>query len=562
MLIRLEIRDFAVISNIVFEPGKGLNVISGETGAGKSLIVDAISLILGAKASRTLIRTGSSSCFAEAVFDCSDLKDKEFAGFLEDNGIEDNDGMLIISRTVYDSGKSVARVNGTGVTNSILRDISSRLVDIHGQHDTQAIFDESTHVKLLDRFAGDKCVGLHKEYVKSLQEFKDLVGRIRDISSTPDYLERRRDYLEFAVNEIESAAFKDGEEEELHDTKKKLSQNEVLFESLKNAGDLLNTENNYQSPVQSVNQASRELLKASQNDESLKEIAERAQALALDLDALASDVDKVLSDRNYDEGLKERTEQRIGLLYELKAKYGATIAEINKFASDSKAELDAIEKNKDILQELKKQRAVKEKQLLDLAEKLSSERKVYAKQLEKAITKELSDLEMPNAVFEVSFVRREKSKFFSMAGIDDIAFRFSANPGQEVRPLSAIVSGGEASRIMLAVKNVLSRVDLIPTLIFDEIDTGVSGKASLAIANKLKAISSDHQVLCVTHTAQIAAASDKGFVLAKNVVSGNTETLCTELDKAGKINEVSRLLSGSDSDSSLRLAEDLITSFK
>ena len=562
MLIRLEIRDFAVISNIVFEPGKGLNVISGETGAGKSLIVDAISLILGAKASRTLIRTGSSSCFAEAVFDCSDLKDKEFAGFLEDNGIEDNDGMLIISRTVYDSGKSVARVNGTGVTNSILRDISSRLVDIHGQHDTQAIFDESTHVKLLDRFAGDKCVGLHKEYVKSLQEFKDLVGRIRDISSTPDYLERRRDYLEFAVNEIESAAFKDGEEEELHDTKKKLSQNEVLFESLKNAGDLLNTENNYQSPVQSVNQASRELLKASQNDESLKEIAERAQALALDLDALASDVDKVLSDRNYDEGLKERTEQRIGLLYELKAKYGATIAEINKFASDSKAELDAIEKNKDILQELKKQRAVKEKQLLDLAEKLSSERKVYAKQLEKAITKELADLEMPDAIFEVSFVRREKAKFFSLAGIDDISFRFSANPGQEVRPLSAIVSGGEASRIMLAVKNVLSRVDLIPTLIFDEIDTGVSGKASLAIANKLKAISSDHQVLCVTHTAQIAAASDKGFVLAKNVVSGNTETLCTELDKAGKINEVSRLLSGSDSDSSLRLAEDLITSFK
>ena len=560
MLIRLEIRDFAVISNIVFEPGKGLNVISGETGAGKSLIVDAISLILGAKASRTLIRTGSSSCFAEAVFDCSDLKDKEFEGFLENNGIEDNDGMLIISRTVYDSGKSVARVNGTGVTNSILREISSRLVDIHGQHDTQAIFDESTHVKLLDRFAGDKLVDLHKEYVKILQEFKDLVGRIRDISSTPDYLERRRDYLEFAVNEIESAAFKDGEEEELHDTKKKLSQNEVLFESLKNAGDLLNAENNYQSPVQSVNQASRELLKASQNDESLKEIAERAQALALDLDALASDVDNVLSDRNYDEGLKERTEQRIGLLYELKAKYGVTIAEINKFASDSKTELDAIEKNKDILQELKKQRTVKEKELLDLAEKLSSERKIYAKQLEKAITKELADLEMPNAVFEVSFVRREKAKFFSMAGIDDIAFRFSANPGQVVRPLSAIVSGGEASRIMLAVKNVLSRVDLIPTLIFDEIDTGVSGKASLAIANKLKAISADHQALCVTHTAQIAAASDKGFVLTKNVVSGNTETLCTELDKAGKIKEVSRLLSGSDSESSLRLAEDLIKS--
>ncbi len=561
MLVRLEIRDFAVISNIVFEPGKGLNVISGETGAGKSLIVDAIGLIMGAKASRNLIRTGSPSAFAEAVFDCSDLNDDEFRKILSDNGIEDDDGMLIVSRTVYDSGKSVARVNGTGVTNAVLKDISAMLVDIHGQHDTQAIFDESTHVKLLDRFAGEKCVKLHKEYVKSLQEFKDLVIRIKEISSSPDYLERRRDYLEFAVNEIESAGFKDGEEEELHDTKKKLSQNEVLFESLKNAGDLLNTETNYQSPVQSVNQASRELLKASQNDESLKEIAERAQALALDLDALASDVDKVLSDRNYDEGLKERTEQRIGLLYELKAKYGATIADINKFASESKAELDAIEKNKDILQELKKQRTVKEKELLDLAEKLSSERKDYAKKLEKAITKELSDLEMPDAIFEVSFVRREKAKFFSMSGIDDISFRFSANPGQQVRPLSAIVSGGEASRIMLAVKNVLSRVDLIPTLIFDEIDTGVSGKASLAIANKLKAIASDHQVLCVTHTAQIAAASDRGFVLTKKVTGGNTETVCTVLEGAGKTGEVSRLLSGSDSESSLRLAEDLIKSF-
>ena len=561
MLVRLEIRDFAVISNIVFEPGKGLNVISGETGAGKSLIVDAIGLIMGAKASRNLIRTGSPSAFAEAVFDCSDLNDEDFKKILEDNGIEDDDGMLIISRTVYDSGKSVARVNGTGVTNAVLKDISAMLVDIHGQHDTQAIFDESTHVKLLDRFAGEKCINLHKDYVKSLQEFKDLVVRIKEISSSPDYLERRRDYLEFAVNEIEAAGFKDGEEEELHDTKKKLSQNEILFESLKNAGDLLNVENNYLSPVQSVNQASRELLKASQNDESLKDIAERAQALALDLDALASDVDKVLSDRNYDEGLKERTEQRIGLLYELKAKYGATIADINKFASDSKAELDAIAKNKDILQELKKQRTVKEKELLDLAEKLSSERKVCAKKLEKAITKELSDLEMPDAIFEVSFVRREKAKFFSMSGIDDISFRFSANPGQQVRPLSAIVSGGEASRIMLAVKNVLSRVDLIPTLIFDEIDTGVSGKASLAIANKLKAIASDHQVLCVTHTAQIAAASDRGFVLTKKVAGGNTETVCTVLEGAGKTNEVSRLLSGSDSESSLRLAEDLIKSF-
>ncbi len=561
MLVRLEIRDFAVISNIVFEPGNGLNVISGETGAGKSLIVDAINLILGAKASKTLIRTGSPSCYAEAVFDCSGIKDSGFSKMLSDNGIEDDDGMLIISRTVYDSGKSVARVNGAGVTNAVLKEISSMLVDIHGQHDTQAIFDESTHVKLLDRFAGEKCLKLHREYMDCLQDFKNLVLRIKEISSSPDYLERRREYLEFAVSEIDAAAFKDGEEEELYETKKKLAQNEQLFSSLSNAQNQLSPESEGISPVQAVELACRELGNAARSDDSLKELAERAKALALELDALSSDVDKALSDRNYDEGLKERTEQRIGLLYELKSKYGATIADINKFAADSKKELDDIEKNKDILRELKKDRAVKEKHLLEIAEKLSDERKVYAKKLEKAITSELADLEMPNAVFEVSFVRREKAKFFSLSGIDDIAFRFSANPGQEVRPLSAIVSGGEASRIMLAVKNVLSRVDLIPTLIFDEIDTGVSGKASLAIANKLKAISKDHQVLCVTHTAQIAAASDRGFLLTKKVSNGNTETLCSVLDGANKTGEVSRLLSGSDSDSSLRLAEDLINSF-
>lgn len=561
MLVRLEIKDFAVISSAVFEPGSGLNVITGETGAGKSLIVDAISLILGAKASRNLIRTGCASCYAEAVFDCSDISDPSFTSLLSSNGIEDDDGMLILSRTVYDSGKSVARINGVSVTNTVLKSVSSLLVDIHGQHDTQAIFDESTHVKLLDRFAGEKCVDMHNDYLNRLQEFKALVLRIKEISSSPDYLERRREYLEFAINEIDTASFKDGEEEELYNTKKRLASNEMLFESLTNAQGCLSPDNSYQSPSQAVNMAFKELEKAARSDESLKEIAERAGALSLELDALSSDVDKILSDRDYDAGLKESTEQRIGLLYELKAKYGSSVAEINKFAQDAKTELDSIEKNRDILQELKKERAVKEKELLQAAENLSSARKEAATKLESAITKELADLEMPNAVFEVGFTRREKAKFFSSAGIDDIAFRFSANPGQEVRPLSAIVSGGEASRIMLAVKNVLSNVDLIPTLIFDEIDTGVSGKASLAIAHKLKAIASTHQVLCVTHTAQISAASDKGFVLTKRVENGNTETLCSVLDAPAKVKEVSRLLSGSDSDSSLRLAEDLIGSF-
>lgn len=567
MLLRLEIRDFAVISNIVFEPSYGLNCISGETGAGKSLIVDAISLILGAKASKTLVRSGSSSCFVEACFDMTDLKNrKDLDKMLEEQGITCEEDMLMISRQIYVNGKSMARINGVGVTLQLLKEVASFLVDIHGQHDTQAIFDEKSHCGYLDSYGGEKITALHAKYTEYLEEYKQIVTRIKGISSSPDYLDRRREYLEFVVKEIGDAAFKDGEEEELIETRKKLQQNESTASALSEVLSVLEGSDGIDGSsshgaASDTAFAARELAKVASHDPSYTSLSARANAISLDLEALAADIVKILDDMNYDPELRGKTEERIGLLYDLKSKYGKDIAEINEFGAKASSELSEIDANKDLLSELKTKRSSVEKKLLSCAEELSEARKSAGKKLSSSIVKELADLEMPNAVFEVEFTRREKNRFFSSSGIDDIAFRFSANPGQEPRALSAIVSGGEASRIMLAIKNVLSRSDNTPTLIFDEIDTGVSGKASAAIAKKLKSIAEGHQVLCVTHTAQIAAAADCNFLLTKRVVSGNTLTECELLDNDSRVNEVSRLLSGGNGESSVNLAKDLIRSF-
>lgn len=561
MLMRLEIRDFAVISNMVFEPSYGLNVISGETGAGKSLIVDAISLILGAKASRNLIRSSKSSCFVEACFDCSDLSAAEFTDMLNDSGIDAEDGTLIISRTVYDSGKSIARINGAGVTMTVLKEITSFLVDIHGQHDTQRIFDEKSHVALLDSYGGEELTAARENYLSHLADYRGVVTRLRQISSSPDYLDRRREYLEYVVKEIDEAGFCDGDEEKLHEIKEKLQVNEATALGLSDALASLTGDGTGRCASDGVKYAAQSLSGVSAKDSSVRNIAERANNISLELDALTQDLNRMSDDLEYDPSLKEETERRIGLLYDLKAKYGSTIKEINEFAEQSRTELSSIDDNKDLEKKLQKDRRAIEHELLDAAYKLTAKRTEAAGCLSSEIVAELSDLEMNGARFEVSFTRHEKSKFFSSSGIDDVAFRFSANPGQELRPLSSIVSGGEASRIMLAIKNILSRCDSTPTLIFDEIDTGVSGKASRAIANKLRSISEAHQVLCVTHTAQIAAGAHCNFMLSKTVSDGDTQTVCDALDYQGRIREVSRLLSGDYKDSSLNLARELCESF-
>jgi len=562
MLTSLEIKSFAVIEHALFSPSEGLNVISGETGAGKSLLIDAIGLIMGQKASKDLVRSGCDSAYVEAVFslegDCR-VRLKEILG---DSGITPDDENLIISRTVSKDGKSLARINGSSVILNTLRSVSSVLVDIHGQNDTSVIFDPRVHIELLDSFGGKEIDDLLRDYRDKLSEYKELALKYKEMNALVSSGLADKDYLTFAVNEIRNAGFKEGEDEELFGRKKKLSAdkaNASLRDGVQRI--LCGTDDAGQTEVMRLNRAVRDLKKLAESDKAYEEILKRTESLMLDFEALSADYDRLAAQSEFDAGDLEQTEKRIGLLYELTSKYGKTISDVNKFADDAQEKLDLLEGSAGKLDELKLHVKTAEKELLESANKLSSKRKAFAEDLSEKITKELSELEISGASFGVNFSTRPKEKFFNKLGIDDVSFMFSANPGQPMKELSSVASGGEASRIMLAIKSILSKADKTPTLIFDEIDTGVSGSACAAISRKLKAISKEHQVLCVSHTAQLACAADYNFLISKSTDGVSTKTQITKLDSNGKISEVSRLLSGSDSAESIDLAREMISEF-
>ena len=555
MLTRLEINDFAVISHAVFEPQGGLNVISGETGAGKSLLIDAIGLILGSKASKNLIRTESDCAYVEAVFDIDESQDEELKAYLDGQGIDLSDGQIIISRKVSRDGKSIARINGRTVVLSVLKDVSSYLVNIHGQHDTQRIFDPSSHVVLLDSFGGEKIRELKDSYRKHLSEYKETVLEIRRITGLSDRSEARKDYLLYALGEIDNASLRPGEEEELNQRRKEIALSREEASVYAELDSLFNGDGTegFRSSLELIRHKTEKLAD--------KDLHKRIESLFYDTAELSSDIASKVSKISYDPNEEQSIESRLGLIYDLKSKYGSTVEEILGFYDNASKELEEITNGASVLAELKKKRAAAESETLKAAEALTDERKKTALILSDRIRKELSELEIPDARFEVSFRRRPKERFFGAEGIDDISFLFSANPGQELRDLSETASGGEASRIMLAIKAVLSEADKIPTLIFDEIDTGVSGKASLSIAYKLRAISGCHQVLCVTHTSQLAAAAEHNFLISKDIAGDTTSTVITALDADSREQEVSRLLSGTSSEESLTLAKKLIESF-
>lgn len=569
MLSRLEINNFAVISHAVFEPENHFNVLSGETGAGKSLIIDAISLIMGIKASKSLIRSNCDCASVEAVFDVSDFemsdnKDdvEEFNTLLSENGIEIEDDTLIIERKISIDGKSISRINGKTVVLSLIKRVSSFLIDIHGQHDTQRIFDEKFHTSMLDSYAGESVYDLQCKYKLLLNEYKNIIVEIKSLGSSPDSINLRKSALSACIEEISSAAFIDGEEESLREKKSVFSSKLKIAEMIYSVNDELNLEDDNGSTILShIENAKSTFAKVAILDPEYDSLSKKMDKFFYEAEGITSDIDRLASSIDFDEVELNRIDSRIQLLLDLKSKYGKSISEINEHLARAREELDSLSSSESRLVVLRSKRVEVEKNLVDVAEKLSSERKSTSIKLSSLIMKELNDLCMPNARFEVMFVRRAKDKFFSSTGIDDIAFMFSANPGQDLKPLSSIISGGEASRVMLAIKSILSRVDSVSTLIFDEIDTGISGHAATSIASKLVEIGKYHQVLCVTHTAQIAAAASSNYVITKNVEDDNTNTSLISISGNKKVEEVSRLLSGSNILESIDLAKQLIDRF-
>lgn len=567
MLLQLNIRDIALIDEVNIELGSGLNILTGETGAGKSIIIDSINAILGDRVSKEIIRTGSDRSVVEAVFqtDAGRIMD-----ILNEIGLEpEEDGTLILSREITQSGRNTCRVNGKLVATSFLKTLGERLIDLHGQHDNQSLLRVESHIDLLDSFGGDAIQALKREYNTLLEQYREVRAKLKALSGDPGERERKMDLLKFQIDEIKKAKIKAGEEEELNRQKSLLANSEKLSEALSTAYGLLSSGESGRRPASdSLNEALSQLGSVSRIEGGFGELHKRLQDIIYQLDDLSSDIRKTLDSVEYDPALLEEIEERLDLLYKLKRKYGASLEEVLQFGADAQKQLDEIEKSEETANSLRNHLADLDRQLFEVCGRLNAERLKAAALLEESIGRQLDDLEMKRAKFKVDiqfddFAGDQGRRKYTQNGLDRVEFLISPNAGEPLKPLAKIASGGEMSRIMLAIKTILAEVDKIPTMIFDEIDIGISGKAGQKVGEKLAYISKGHQVICVTHLAQIACMAGSHYLIEK--ISGENETRTTVelLDRNKKIKEIARLVGGSESSStSLKYAEELINNAK
>lgn len=532
MLTSLKIENVAIIESAAIEFGCGLNVLTGETGAGKSIVIDSINAILGERTSRDIIRTGAQSAKVYAVFEDVNAKVRKF---LDENGIDCEDGVLIINRTLSREGKNVCRLNGAPVTVSMLREIGSELIDIHGQHDNQALLSPEKHCGFVDSFAGNaEIIADYREKYGRLCEVRSKLKKLTtDESSKP----QRIDFLTYQIDELEKAEITPGERDELKARKTLINNSQKVIESLNVAYEALKADG---AGIDMITDAESEISDASAYMEALGEASEKITDIRYELEDIAETVRDAMLEVDFDQSELEEIDERLDLLYRLSKKYGNTEEEMLEYLEKAKTELDNIAFSEEKVKELQKQ----EKEALDeteaAAKKLTESRKAAGEKLSEAICSELEFLDMPN----VRFVVKCNDIGLTENGKDEIEFLISANVGEEPKPLAKIASGGELSRIMLAIKNVLAEADGVDTMIFDEIDTGVSGRAAQKIAMKLRSASKGRQVICVTHLAQIAAQGDVHLYISKSVSDGKTYTNIKSLIEEDRVAEIARIMGG------------------
>ena len=552
MLLSLTIQDFAIVEYASFAPGKGLNILTGETGAGKSLIIDAISALLGHRIGRDYVRKDADKAVIEAVFDgISEVVPEEV---LSEYGVEAEDNTLILLREIGKDGRSLVRVNGRTMPVSVLKTIGSYLVDIHGQHDQQTIFDSSKHLPILDDYLGDKITPHIHAFSEKLDEYREILQKRKQYETDPEKSRQMQDLLTYQIHEIEQGAFAEGEEEELVEKLKILKQEEKKNFHLSFVQGALSTEDS-ESPLSSLQLAAEHLDALASIDPSYSAPAQQLRSTVMDLEGMHDYFSEAkINAESYDE-----VESRLESLRSCTMKYGGSVSAMNAFLEDAKNRLEMLKEGDTRIKQLNVERARVEKELVALADTIHDHRVEAGKKLASDIVSEVQFLGLPNASFEVSFTKRPKERFFSKTGYDEVEFLFSANKGEDLKPLSKTASGGEAARIMLAIKTILARADSTPVLIFDEVDSGISGEAAKAVSQSMKKLSKFHQVFCVTHMGQIAAAADQHFFISKDQSGERTKTNIAELGDSGRIMEVARLLSGNSSDEqSQRLAKNLI----
>lgn len=523
MVTTLHIKNVGIIDDLNLDLNEGFNVLTGETGAGKTLIIGSLAILAGGRFSKEMIRNGEEFSFVEANFYCPN---NELA-------IDNN---IIVSREIHSNGRNSCKINGRLVTVNELKEFMSKILDIHGQQDSQLILNPMQHIIYLDKFIGKELEDNLNKYKVKLAEYNTLKQELKNTYGEDQEKERRLDLLRYQYNEIEQANLKENEEEELEEKHKMMQNAEKLKDNLCEVDNELN-----ENAVVAISNAIRSLEKIQDCGSKYTEKLSILKSSYYDIQELARDLSYMREDVNFDEEERNQIENRLDLIYSLKRKYGNTISEILKYSSKVEEEIHKIENLDEYHKKIKAQINILKQELLEIANNMTNTRKKYAKELSTKINKELKDLEMPNARFEIQVNTADK---FYETGIDEVEFMICTNIGEELKPLVKIASGGEMARIMLAIKNVLADVDEVSTLVFDEIDTGISGKASKAVAEKMKSIAKLHQVICITHLPSIAAKGDHNYYISKQTKENKTYTQIKKLNEEEIIEEIARIASG------------------
>ena len=547
MLSLLHIENIAVIehSDISFNPG--FNVLTGETGAGKSIVIDAISAILGERAYRDMIRTGANKASVRAVF-----TDVPCLSWFEENGVE-YDSETVIQREIYLDGKNICRVNGSLVSVSILRKLGIQLINIHGQHDSASLLDEANHLGFLDAFADNET--LRADYSDKYHAVSDLRHEIERMTMDESEKLRRMETLRYQIEEISKAELEAGEDEVLEERRKLLQNAEKLSDGINAAVECLYGGDESDGAATLLAQAERELARLSRYTDAFAQLHDKVADLMYQVQDVAEEARDSRDDLSYSADELEQIESRLDVIHRLRRKYGVTCADILEYLEKAKAELDEIEFADDHLERLKGKLKKAEKSAWDAALALRENRKTTAVGLSERILTELAQLDMPRVQFSCEF----EEKDLSVDGADNVVFYMSANAGEALKSMSKVASGGELARIMLAMKNVLAEQDQVNTLIFDEVDTGVSGRAAQKVAEKLRSVAAHKQVLCVTHLPQLAALANTHLLIAKSERDGRTYTTVTPLDLEGRKLELARIIGGTNiTETTLKSAEEML----
>lgn len=553
MLSLLHIENIALIDQADISFGSGFNVLTGETGAGKSIIIDAISAVLGERTSRDLIRTGEKSALVTALF-----RDLPSLPWFQETGIgPDENGELLISRRIQGDGKNICRVGGVPCTVVQLRTLGSQLIDIHGQHDGQQLLDESCHLAYLDSFGGlEPALSAYREEYAKLDALRKQIASLQ-MDETEKA--RRLDILQFQIDELESAHLRLGEEEELDERKAMLRSADQLVAAVEGAYHALFGTDSQDGAASLLAEAEGNLSRVSNLSADLSQLSENLAGLRYGAEDAAERLRDLKNSFDFSPKELDQVEDRLDHLHRLKKKYGATVRDMLDYLNKIRQELDQIELSDDLLIKLKKQRKAQLAMTRTLAETLSAQRKAAAERLKARIEGELRQLDMTKVRFQTEFSPKPGKLGLDDTGMDEVRFLMSANVGENLKPIAKVASGGELSRIMLALKNVLAENDNICTLIFDEVDTGVSGRAAGKVAEKMSRLSLTCQVLCVTHLAQIAAMSDYHYSVHKEEKNGRTYTCVETLDRPGRRAELARLTGGAhQSEAILKGAEELL----